>query len=49
MTELAGQPVYHLTCAAWHCFAVVHFMLNQDANEAFKLFDDRVSKKGAAS
>jgi hypothetical protein len=48
MTELAGQPVYHLTCAAWHCFAVVHFMLNQDSNEAFKLFDDRVSKRGAA-
>ena len=49
MTELAGQPVYHLTCAAWHCFAVVHFMLNKEENEAYKLFDDRVSKKGAAS
>ena len=25
VSELAGQPVSHLACAAWHCFALMEF------------------------
>lgn len=25
VTELAGQPVHHLACAAWHCFTLMEF------------------------
>jgi hypothetical protein len=25
VSELAGQPVHHLACAAWHCFTLMTF------------------------
>lgn len=25
VSDLAGQPVSHLACAAWHCFALMEF------------------------
>jgi hypothetical protein len=28
-SELAGQPVHHLACAAWHCFTLMEFVFNK--------------------